>query len=127
MLIDSGHTANSSNRGIRGAHLQQGCGIQMVLKFVVAIAKPLRYIIAISYHSFYMKIQCVAHLFIQFIVRFCSNNHCTRYILAQNCTKILVTPRYIHNNFFHIHITLYAFIFVLHFGAKVIKRIPFCK
>ena len=74
----------------------------MVLEFVVAIAKPLRNIIAISNHPFYMKIKCVAHLINQFVVRFGSNNHCTRYIIAQSCTIILVTPRYIYINFFHI-------------------------
>ena len=102
VLIDTRHTANSGNRGIRGAHLQQGCGIQMVLEFVVAIAKPLRDIIAICHHSFYMEVEGVAHLVNQFVVRFGSNNYCTRYILAQSCTIILVTPRYIYNNFLHI-------------------------
>lgn len=75
----------------------------MVLEFVVAIAKPLRNIIAISNHSFYMEIEGVTHFINQFFVRFGSYNHCTRHILTQSCTIILVTPRYIYNNFFHIH------------------------
>ena len=61
MLIDS-------RKGVRGAHLQQGCSIQMVLEFVVTIAKPLWDIVTICHHSFYMKIQCVTNLVNQFVV-----------------------------------------------------------
>ncbi len=68
MLIDTRHTANSSNRGIRGAHLQQGCCIKVVLEFVVAISKPLRYIVAICNHPFYMEFERVAHLVNQLVV-----------------------------------------------------------
>ena len=107
MLIDTRNSAYSSNRGIRRAHLQQGSSIQMVLELVVAIAKPLRDIIAICHHSFYMEVEGVAHLVNQLFVRFGSNNHSTRYILAQSCTIILVTPRYIYNNFFHIRFFYY--------------------
>ena len=102
VLIDARNAADCSNRGIRGAHLQQGCSIQMVLEFVVAIAKPLRHLITISNHPFNMEVKGVAYLVNQFVVRFGSNNYCTRYILAQSCTIILVAPRDIYNYFFHI-------------------------
>ena len=68
MLIDSRNTADCSNRGVRGAHLEQSCSIQMVLEFVVTIAKPLWDIVTICHHSFYMKIQCVTNLVNQFVV-----------------------------------------------------------
>lgn len=61
MLIDARHSADSSNRYIRCTHLQQSSGIKMILKFVIAVTQPLRYVIAIAYHTLNMEIKGTAH------------------------------------------------------------------
>ncbi len=55
----------------------------MVFEFIITITKPLGHLIAIGNHSFNVEIKRFTNLINKFVIRLCSNNHCTRYIFTK--------------------------------------------
>ena len=62
--------------------------------------KPLRHIVSIGNHSFYMEFKSIFYFFYQFIICLSSHNNRAWNILKTS-TIIMITPRYVYYYFFH--------------------------
>lgn len=84
MLVDARRAADGCQCDKRLVGTKHCCCIQkVVLKLIVAITQPLRYIVAISQHVFHVEVERLFGFFLKFTVGISGKHHSTWYILTQ--------------------------------------------
>ncbi|MBO4821020.1 MAG: hypothetical protein J5548_06095 [Prevotella sp.] len=83
-LVYSGRTAYGGKRDKRPVDMKQGRNVyKVVFKLIFSVTQPLRDIIAILNHAFYMEAQGLWNLPLEFLICTGGEHHCPGHILAK--------------------------------------------